>query len=203
MPKKNPVRDTPRPAEITSTSTSSETENPEIHGTAELTLPALQLNAEWPNVPADMGDPDPIPEPTKEEADEFSRAFDEAVTVLELKEKREAKQLEIERTEAMRPASIREAVQKRKLLADLHKELESLSSPTHTNPTRKNQKHQLKVREVAKKLWEKDPQRTIQDIIMSNEVKAATHPDTYADKTLRNWIKDLAPNRQPGRRKKG
>jgi hypothetical protein len=49
-------------------------------------------------------------------------------------------------------------------------------------------------------MWQKHLDWTIHKMIESNEVNAATTPRVYKEKTLRNWIKDLSPNRLPGRR---
>jgi len=65
---------------------------------------------------------------------------------------------------------------------------------------RLSETHKNAVRKIAKKMWEKDASITIQSIINSNEVETATEHNSYDEKTLRKWVKDLAPNRNPGRR---
>jgi hypothetical protein len=71
---------------------------------------------------------------------------------------------------------------------------------------RHNQIQKLKCREIAKKIWEADPDITIEEMIMRDELAAYTFQKDgktmYASKTLRDWIKDLCPNRDPGRRPK-
>lgn len=67
---------------------------------------------------------------------------------------------------------------------------------------RPNQWHNLRSREVAKELWKKDPKITIADMIMRDEIAAACDGRLYNEKTLRKWIKDLCPDRLPGRRRK-
>ena len=60
-------------------------------------------------------------------------------------------------------------------------------------------------REIAEKVWKKDPTITIQAMIdMQEIVDASTRQDgrVYAEKTIRDWIKDLCPDRSPGRRPK-
>ena len=57
-------------------------------------------------------------------------------------------------------------------------------------------------RKAAEKIWAKEPEITIADMIMRNEIANACDDVTYAEKTIRDWIKDLCPNRKPGRRKK-
>ena len=67
---------------------------------------------------------------------------------------------------------------------------------------RPDQRHRLQCRKVAKKLWEDDPSITIADMIINDEIAEACEGKTYAENTIRNWIKDLCPNRKPGRRPK-
>lgn len=64
------------------------------------------------------------------------------------------------------------------------------------------QMHREKCRDVAEKLWAKDPAMTISDMFYNNEINKVFEGKTYSDSTIRNWIKDLCPNRRPGRRKK-
>jgi len=58
-------------------------------------------------------------------------------------------------------------------------------------------------REIAREIWNKDPTVTIQSMSEMQEIiDASTRQDgrVYADKTIRDWIKDLCPDRSPGRR---
>jgi hypothetical protein len=79
-------------------------------------------------------------------------------------------------------------------------------SDTEEHPERKfrpSQQAREECRKVAKALWEKDSTITIEDMIMRNgitRVATKTNGDMYSTKTIRNWIKDLCPNRSPGRR---
>jgi hypothetical protein len=60
-----------------------------------------------------------------------------------------------------------------------------------------------KCREIAKRLWERQPDFTIAGMINRSEmVRQARQPDgkPYSEMTIRNWIRDLCPNRKPGRR---
>ena len=62
---------------------------------------------------------------------------------------------------------------------------------------------QTKCREFAAQIWNKDPQVTIADMIFRDELAPYTvnkKGDMYTEKTIRNWIKDLCPNRSQGRR---
>lgn len=68
---------------------------------------------------------------------------------------------------------------------------------------RASQKHKNECRKVAAKLWEKYPSMTIADMINQNEmieVSKKSDGKFYVDKTVRNWIKELCPNRSAGRR---
>ena len=63
-----------------------------------------------------------------------------------------------------------------------------------------------KCREVAKKLIEQNPKKTIADAIRHDDMKNVSKRkdgNSYTEKTIRNWIKDLWPDeqRKPGRRK--
>ena len=60
-----------------------------------------------------------------------------------------------------------------------------------------------KCREIAKQLWNQQPDLTIAGMINRNEIiRQAKRPDgsTYSDMTVRSWIRDLCPNPKPGRR---
>jgi hypothetical protein len=62
-----------------------------------------------------------------------------------------------------------------------------------------------KFREAAKKVWEQDPSVTIEGMMERDELfEFTTRKDgnVFINKTLRDWIKDLCPDRKPGRRKK-
>jgi hypothetical protein len=62
--------------------------------------------------------------------------------------------------------------------------------------------HRIKCSDVAQNLWDEDPNITIADMIFNDEIIEACNGKVYAEKTIRNWIKDLCPNRSPGRRPK-
>jgi preprotein translocase subunit Sss1 len=60
-----------------------------------------------------------------------------------------------------------------------------------------------KCREIAKRIWERQPYFTIAAMINHSEVvRQARKPDgsPYSEITIRNWIRDLCPNPRPGRR---
>jgi len=70
---------------------------------------------------------------------------------------------------------------------------------------RPDQRHKLAVREVAKKLWQKDPNKRIADMIFEDEITnvyAHERDELYTEKTLIRWISDLCPNPKRGRPKK-
>ena len=59
----------------------------------------------------------------------------------------------------------------------------------------------VKVREKAIELWQKDPTITIADIFVSNEISELAvrkYGEIFVEKTIRDWIKDLCPDRSPG-----
>lgn len=60
-----------------------------------------------------------------------------------------------------------------------------------------------KCREIAKQIWNQQPDLTIAGMINRNEIIRQTkRPDgsTYSEMTVRSWIRDLCPNPKPGRR---
>jgi hypothetical protein len=60
-----------------------------------------------------------------------------------------------------------------------------------------------KCRELAKRVWTKNPKLTITEITKRDEIidiSKTAKGDLYAEKTVHDWIKDLCPNRAPGRR---
>jgi hypothetical protein len=66
-----------------------------------------------------------------------------------------------------------------------------------------NQERKLKCRNIAKRLWELDPLLTIADMIKRPEIvenSKKLNGNPYSEKTIRDWIKCLCPNRRPGRR---
>jgi hypothetical protein len=65
---------------------------------------------------------------------------------------------------------------------------------------RPNQRHKNQCRKIAAEIWENEPNVTIADMILRDEIHKACETKTYAESTLRDWIKDLAPDRSPGRR---
>lgn len=67
---------------------------------------------------------------------------------------------------------------------------------------RPDQLHKKQCREVAERIWLTHPDTTITAMIKHEEITKIIGERGYIDKTLRNWIKDLCPNREPGRPKK-
>lgn len=60
-----------------------------------------------------------------------------------------------------------------------------------------------KCREIAKRIWERQPDFTIAAMIRHSEItRCARKPDgsPFSDMTVRNWIRDLCPSPKPGRR---
>lgn len=65
------------------------------------------------------------------------------------------------------------------------------------------QERSKKCREIAKRIWDSQPDFTISGMINRSEiVRQARQIDgsPYSEVTVRNWIRDLCPNRKPGRR---
>lgn len=70
----------------------------------------------------------------------------------------------------------------------------------HRRPRRLSNIHRERARQIAVELWEDNPGMTIVNVIYDNSLNAAFDGKVYAENTIRNWIKDLCPNRRPGRR---
>jgi hypothetical protein len=72
------------------------------------------------------------------------------------------------------------------------------------NPKKKTHRlsnqHKAAVRDIAGKLWNDDPGMTIEAAISHDAVNSACGNASYNEATIRRWIKDLCPNRKPGRR---
>jgi hypothetical protein len=67
---------------------------------------------------------------------------------------------------------------------------------------RRQELHKNDCRAAAQKIWAESPGITIEDMIQRDEIANACEGVLYREKTIRNWIKDLCPDRKPGRRKK-
>ena len=67
---------------------------------------------------------------------------------------------------------------------------------------RPDQRHRLACRKVAKELWKKDRSITISAMAERDEINRLFDGKVYQPATIRTWIKDLCPDRSPGRRKK-
>ena len=78
----------------------------------------------------------------------------------------------------------------------LVKDVEALMTNISTIKS-KNQEKWDEVRKVAKEEWDKDQSITIEDMALKDEINSITDNN---EKTIRNHIKDLCPNRKPGRR---
>lgn len=84
------------------------------------------------------------------------------------------------------------------LSAEQQAALEAISTSELKNV---NQRHRERCRAVAECIWMREPHLTIEDMIHHDDINGiACENRTYAAKTLREWLKDLCPNRQPGRR---
>jgi hypothetical protein len=67
---------------------------------------------------------------------------------------------------------------------------------------RPSQIHKERCRAVAKELWKENLEITIADMAVKDEITEACDGKLYIEKTIRDWIKDLCPDRSPGRRPK-
>ncbi len=85
------------------------------------------------------------------------------------------------------------------LEAKIDKPHKPVSPPRKLRP---DQIHRIECRKVAKRLWQENPTITIADMIMRNEINVLFGGKTYTENTIRNWIKDLCPDRSAGRRPK-
>ena len=87
-------------------------------------------------------------------------------------------------------------------ICTLYERKESNSISNFGKKLRPNQKHKIECRKIASKIWENDPKVTIADMILRDEIAKVCETKVYCETTLRNWIKDLCPDRSPGRRPK-
>jgi hypothetical protein len=66
---------------------------------------------------------------------------------------------------------------------------------------RPSQKHRERCRAIAELIWQSNSDITIEDMAKKDEIKRiGCENNGYTVKTIREWIKDLCPNRKPGRR---
>lgn len=64
---------------------------------------------------------------------------------------------------------------------------------------RPSQKHRERCRAVVQFIWESEPDTTIEDMAHKDGINGiACEGKDYTVKTIRDWIKDLCPNRDPG-----
>jgi hypothetical protein len=74
-------------------------------------------------------------------------------------------------------------------------------SPMERPLGRASQKHRERCRAIAELKWQSEPDITIADMVISDEITVhGCQEKHYGEKTIRGWINDLAPNRSPGRR---
>ncbi len=87
-----------------------------------------------------------------------------------------------------------------------------IETPRESQPEKKkeerkslldSQRHRERCRAIAALLWSQDPHITIKDMSYCDEIATyGCEKKVYNEATLRDWIKDLCPNREPGRRPK-
>jgi hypothetical protein len=171
----------------------------ELTGKLQITLPAIKLKSK-----ADIT-------PSREEQADFDKNWDIANVALPKIEKIKAfkdieEELESELSTTSDPEKIllikKALANIRKSWIRLQRELRELEGAPQIQESRSNQRHRDMVRERAKIKWAKNPQRTIASIIKDDNIIAVFkgRKKPYTTKTLRDWIKNLAPNRKKGRR---
>ncbi len=65
-----------------------------------------------------------------------------------------------------------------------------------------SQKCKLECRKIAKRIWEQDPLLTMAEMIKQPEIienSRNLNGLPYSERTVRNWVSCLCPNRRPGR----
>lgn len=66
---------------------------------------------------------------------------------------------------------------------------------------RSEQRHRERCRGIASLLWASNPEITIADMILRDEIIVhGCEKKMYSENATRGWIKDLCPDRTPGRR---
>jgi hypothetical protein len=80
-----------------------------------------------------------------------------------------------------------------------------LAPQVETKPARSvyAQEVNKKCRQIAKRIWDRQPDFTIAAMINHSEIiRQARKADgsAYSEMTIRNWVRDLCPNPKPGRR---
>jgi len=74
-------------------------------------------------------------------------------------------------------------------------------SPKKGDQEQPRDSRKQRCRAVAQILWERDPRATLPDIFQSEWVqRIACESRPPSEKTFREWVKDLNPDRSPGRR---
>ena len=87
-------------------------------------------------------------------------------------------------------------------LFEKYQKVDQLNGDNIETKLRPSQRHKLQCRIIAEEVWKDNPDTTIEDMAQRDEINEVFEGKVYADKTIRNWIKDLCPNRLPGRRPK-
>lgn len=88
------------------------------------------------------------------------------------------------------------------LKVDSQKPSESLTKPIKQNSWSKKTREEI--RRFAANLWDKEPKTTIEDMTgkIPRKIALKKNGEVYSIGTIKKWIKDLCPNRNPGRRPK-
>jgi hypothetical protein len=67
---------------------------------------------------------------------------------------------------------------------------------------RVSREHRKRCRAIAADMWKRDADRSIADVIRSNDIDRATERKGYNERRLREWVRDLCPNPRRGRPRK-
>ncbi len=133
--------------------------------------------------------------------------LDEAYKKMERKNHLEQ---EIEKWENIPSANVGEELVKEKRIEGWGQEIQDIDAWfAHAEPHSadgekrpyKSREDRGKVREIAARKWKEYPSITIARMVEDKEIgKIKKNGAPYKESTLRTWIKDLCPNRNPGRR---
>ena len=140
-------------------------------------------------VPPPAGHFDTTPEPTEKEAAEYSAGFDEALKRFSLLQECEKLENDIQMGKG-------DTLKNYNRIRQINLELKKL--PRLKRPS---QRHKVIARQQAEKIWREHPEWTIKKVSEELRLPTKRNGGVYFERTIRNWIKDLAPHREPGRRK--
>lgn len=127
--------------------------------------------------------------PIEKEMAEFSSGFDEALKRYFLLQEREQLDNDIR---AGKGDTLKNYNRIRRINLEL-KKLLRLKRPS--------QRHKAIARQQAEEIWSEHKEWTIRKVSEELRLPTKRNGRAYSKRTIRNWIADLAHNREPGRRK--